>query len=539
MDSIKNNAACLAFCLVAAAILSYHFLKEAPPAFPLDDAYIHLTYARNLADGHGFAFNKGEPSFGTTSPLWVILLASLIRWVSPVWLVRIISFFSLALTFYLCVLIAARTRISELGPLLTNSLKEHHSDDPGVFFSLQCVVALSVFGNFAWISYSGMEAIFWTMLVLASIYLLVREKPAWAGYIILGLSALCRFEAILLIALILLWQMVWARDWKKIIGGGLIAVVLALSFYLYAHFAFGTFFPTTRTGKLASDLFNSGISLKGGWDFLIRHLHYLRIAEPFALAALVFVLIGQVVWVVLERPEKKKIGAFGVSVIFTVLVFLYHDQFFRSTATITPYHNFRYQILFFPALAIAEMLIFAELIWVLEKTWSRAMVSIIFILLIAGSGVWEFSHWGDLYCRQCEHIEDVHIQAAQWARDNTKKDARIGCFDIGSLGYFSDRYVIDLGGLIDPAAHGYLREKRMGPYLKMKQATHYIELGTPGSERLMGIKKDLGNFYDMAQVADFAGQRVPEPVTLHSWEMKIYEIRWVEEIMRFENQRRP
>ena len=43
--------------------------------FPLDDAYIHLVYARNLAAGHGFAFNVGEPSIGTTSPLWTLLLA--------------------------------------------------------------------------------------------------------------------------------------------------------------------------------------------------------------------------------------------------------------------------------------------------------------------------------------------------------------------------------------------------------------------------------------------------------------------------------
>ena len=40
-----------------------------------DDTFIHLQYARNLATGHGFVFNPGERVYGSTSPLWVALLA--------------------------------------------------------------------------------------------------------------------------------------------------------------------------------------------------------------------------------------------------------------------------------------------------------------------------------------------------------------------------------------------------------------------------------------------------------------------------------
>src|SRR5512136_1664659 len=43
---------------------------------PLDDAYIHYRFAENLATGHGFAFNPDEPTPGSTSPLWVLLLAA-------------------------------------------------------------------------------------------------------------------------------------------------------------------------------------------------------------------------------------------------------------------------------------------------------------------------------------------------------------------------------------------------------------------------------------------------------------------------------
>src|SRR5688500_8581255 len=43
--------------------------------FPLDDAWIHQTYARNLAVYGEFAFVPGQPSAGSTSPAWTGLLA--------------------------------------------------------------------------------------------------------------------------------------------------------------------------------------------------------------------------------------------------------------------------------------------------------------------------------------------------------------------------------------------------------------------------------------------------------------------------------
>jgi hypothetical protein len=47
--------------------------------FAGDDTYIHLTYARNLAAGNGFSFNPGEPSYGSTAPLWTLIVAGVSR----------------------------------------------------------------------------------------------------------------------------------------------------------------------------------------------------------------------------------------------------------------------------------------------------------------------------------------------------------------------------------------------------------------------------------------------------------------------------
>ena len=43
--------------------------------YPLDDAWIHQTYARNFAMRGEWAFLPGEVSAGSTSPLWTLILA--------------------------------------------------------------------------------------------------------------------------------------------------------------------------------------------------------------------------------------------------------------------------------------------------------------------------------------------------------------------------------------------------------------------------------------------------------------------------------
>src|SRR3972149_3031325 len=43
--------------------------------FLSDDAYITLTYVKNLVKGHGFVFNYGPPILGTTTPLFTLIIA--------------------------------------------------------------------------------------------------------------------------------------------------------------------------------------------------------------------------------------------------------------------------------------------------------------------------------------------------------------------------------------------------------------------------------------------------------------------------------
>ena len=63
----------LAGALVALAMLA----RLVPGQRIVDDAYITFRYARNIADGHGFVYNPGQPVLGTTTPLYTLVLAGL------------------------------------------------------------------------------------------------------------------------------------------------------------------------------------------------------------------------------------------------------------------------------------------------------------------------------------------------------------------------------------------------------------------------------------------------------------------------------
>ena len=60
-------AAALLVCLGYLAAEAY--LLSSDLGFPLDDSWIHLQFARNLAHGRGLSLNPGELVTGSTAPL--------------------------------------------------------------------------------------------------------------------------------------------------------------------------------------------------------------------------------------------------------------------------------------------------------------------------------------------------------------------------------------------------------------------------------------------------------------------------------------
>ena len=71
---VRLGLALLALAAAGLYFASETYLLSGHLGFPLDDSWIHLQFARNLAAGDGLSYNPGERVTGSTAPLWTALL---------------------------------------------------------------------------------------------------------------------------------------------------------------------------------------------------------------------------------------------------------------------------------------------------------------------------------------------------------------------------------------------------------------------------------------------------------------------------------
>lgn len=56
-------------------------------------------------------------------------------------------------------------------------------------------------------------------------------------------------------------------------------------------------------------------------------------------------------------------------------------------------------------------------------------------------------------------IESEMVETAHWIKENTGADSLIAAHDIGALGFFSDRKLVDLAGLVSPEVIPFIRDE--------------------------------------------------------------------------------
>jgi hypothetical protein len=103
---------------------------------------------------------------------------------------------------------------------------------------------------------------------------------------------------------------------------------------------------------------------------------------------------------------------------------------------------------------------------VFSRAWvlSIALVTLLFWLVGARA-----------YARDVAIIESEMVTAARWLASNTPSDALVAAHDIGALGYFSQRQLIDLAGLVSPEVIPFIRdESRLAQFLDACQADYLV-----------------------------------------------------------------
>ncbi|MEJ2753182.1 MAG: hypothetical protein P8169_10990 [Chloroflexota bacterium] len=182
--------ALIAVVIAASYMLTMLNAAEMRPVAPLDDAYIHFQYARQIALGFPWQYNTGDPiSTGATSLLYPFLLSAGYRLGfqedAIVWPAMLLGAVSLAISSVLifritCVLSELRGggEIPWRRPLAWMT---------SILFLLT--------GAIPWSFLNGMETGLFTLFLLAALYAFVAERQA-AESLFLVLSAFVRPEGI-------------------------------------------------------------------------------------------------------------------------------------------------------------------------------------------------------------------------------------------------------------------------------------------------------------------------------------------------------
>ncbi len=134
--------------------------------FPLDDAWIHQQFARNIARDGEMAFNRHEPSAGSTAPLWTILIAAPIAvGVDPIVSTKVLGTLLTIVAAVLSWLLAWEIAGSRLAAWIAG-------------------LAVALSPRMTWAAVSGMEVPLFVVLCLAALLVFIREPdrhPLWWG----------------------------------------------------------------------------------------------------------------------------------------------------------------------------------------------------------------------------------------------------------------------------------------------------------------------------------------------------------------------
>lgn len=184
---------------------AYALLEGGSLDFCVDDAWIHLAYAKSLRGGEGLSYNPGDRETGFSSPLWVMLLAAWPQGGNPVVAVKLLGALLHAACVGLVVSLAlelARTRASLDEPPPEMGLRALWRRSGPIplaavagFAGLLCATAPTLLQGAS----SGMEVSLAAALLLACVLACVREQWLLAA-ITAGLAELARPESLAFLA---------------------------------------------------------------------------------------------------------------------------------------------------------------------------------------------------------------------------------------------------------------------------------------------------------------------------------------------------
>lgn len=438
---------------------------EGGPGFPLDDGWIHQTYARNLAENGRLEYTPGVISSGSTSPLWTLLLTVgyLLRLPYLPW-----AFFLGGLSL-LWLALAGMQTWRALWPKLA---------------AKDWLAGLLLIATWplVWAAASGMETLLFAALGMQIVALYAGEQggreergqrsrgagekkrlprspapplprsPALLLGFLSGLLILTRPDGLVLLLLVAGGLALRPGSW----GGRLrtqAAFWLMVALPLLPYFAFnlaasGSIWPNTFYAKQAEyqALLQTPLPVR------FANLLYFSLGGPpdgwrGMSSAHLLLLPGLLYagW----RALRSDWAARRLHLTLPLLWAGGHVLLYAWRLPVTYQHG-RYLLAALPIwvlfglagwLGVLGLGGNGRYVRIARKTASLTFFLLLLFFLLLGA---------QSYARDVAFIEGEMVAVAHWLAENTPPDALIAAHDIGAIGFFSERPLLDLAGLISP-----------------------------------------------------------------------------------------
>ena len=420
----------------SALLLTALYVAAAGGGFALDDAWIHQTYARNLGLLGEWAFVPGVPSAASTSPLYTVLLALGYRLGVPyaLW-AHGLGALALAATGLLAARMARRvSRPESLVPLAAG---------------LACVWSW----HLIWAAASGMETALFSALTLALILLAWRESDGQGRRPLLraalfgltgALLMLTRPEGVVLLALASLALLLArpGRSTRAMLGwlfiAGVVWLLAMLPYFALNLSLAGGLLPSTNAAKQAE------YAVHFEAPYVTRVLFVLQplLAGGTALLLPGFTAFG---WVRGLREDRMN-WLYLLPVAWVLALPLLYGAWLPVN-----YHYGRYVIPILPSLLTCGVIGTA---WLLERFAAgligRTLTRVLVVSALVVLPLFALLLGLNAYVIGVTIIDDEMVDPAQWIAANLPPEDLMAVHDIGAVGYFASRPILDTAGLVSP-----------------------------------------------------------------------------------------
>lgn len=418
-----------------------------------DDSYIIFRYAENLRRGLGVVFNPGQRVEGYTSFLWVLMLAGAAKLFSnPVFVSKVLGVLlnlgALLASYFLC-----RQAARDVAPVY------------GVALLLAATNTHFIVGSVA-----GLETPLFTALLCWSLVAYLKAVRAtdprgqarwWAGgSLLLALLVMTRPDGALTYGLLWLYALWSSRKRPRNLAFFTLPFLLAYTpYFLWRWDYYGLLFPNTfyvkRGGTLA--LLARGATQTG--SFLADQTGGWFLGGLVGLAALFLPVVETTVLAL----------AIASRLIFEVW-----------SGGVTP-GEFRFLIPALPLIWILTERVLAGWLTALGKGARGLLLPAGVCTVLLAAQVAVFIQFRKHHVAPVEAgMEHAHIALGRWLNAHTPADTLVAVGDIGAIGFFSHRRVLDLDGLTDthishlPGGYGGRRDS----LYVLRQAPEFIVLRT-------------------------------------------------------------